>query len=144
MSRAWDIEEGRIDAEVFFGALPKCLPDASTIVFEGTSFSDEVKGTLSRHAEAGPFPQRQTLWPRSNLYRCKFSAALCFEMRELSKRHAEPELCDHLSVFRGEEEILAFHDFGANNIYVSGAISEEAVSAFATALGLKYREVNDG
>jgi len=145
VGRAWDIDEGHIDTEVFFGILPKCLPDASTIFFEGTFIADEVKGCLSRHAEAGKhLPGRQTLWPMSTLYRCKFSQRLCDEMQELSSRHAQPELCDHLSIYRGEEEVLAFHDFGANHIYVAGSVPEQAVSSFASALGLKYIEVDDG
>lgn len=142
MPRAWDIDQGEIDTAAFFELLPKCFPDATTLFLEGTSIARDVKHRLSGHAEKGPhLPGRQTLWPLSTRLRYRFSLSLCAELEAMAKCHAQPELCDHLSLYRDEEELLGFHDFGANNIYVSGTIPEPAVSAFANGLGLAYRRV---
>ena len=145
MARAWAIDQGDIDTAAFFALLPGCFPDATTIFFEGTSMVRETKDCLSRHAERGEhLPGRQTYFPASTRVRCRFSPSLCSELVALAHHHAQPELCDHVFLYRGEEELLGFHDFGGNNIYISGSVPEASVSVLAKGLGLEYQAMDDG
>jgi hypothetical protein len=145
VGKSWSIDQGNIDASLFFEALAKYFPHATTLYVEGTSIDADVKHCLIRHSENGKhLPGRQTLWPKSDLFRCKFSAQLGAELSVLAARLAQPELCDHLSLFRDEEALLEFHDFGANAIYISGGISERDVSSFAMELSLEHHGHDDG
>jgi hypothetical protein len=139
MTTYWAIEEGRIDPATFFRELPRHFPDATTIFFEGTSIEPDVKDCFAAHIQSGPhLPGRQTIWPKAEVFRCKFSPTICMELEALSRRHAVPELCDHLYVYRGEASVLEFPDFCANEIFLPISTTESAVGALASVFGLKY------
>ena len=145
MAPYWSIEEKRIDPSVVFRALPKHFPGATTMFLEGTSIADEVKECLRSHVEEGPhLPGRQTKWPKAELFRCRFSPELCAALESLSERHAEPELCDHLYVYRGEQPLMDFPDFCASNIFLPESMPESQVRAFAEVFGLRYEKRYDG
>jgi hypothetical protein len=145
MSAYWAIAEGRLDAGEFFRMLPKVFPGATTIFFEGTSVQREVKDCYLTHLETGPhLPGRQTIRPKSDTFRCKFSLGICSELETLARRHAVPELCDHVYVYQGTASLLEFPDFCANEIYLPETVPESTVTAIANTFGLKYWKRNDG
>ncbi len=56
----------------------------------------------------------------------------------LTENHAEPEVCDHLRVYNGEELILSWHDVPDDPIYITSAIDEEALSKFCQNVNCEY------
>lgn len=141
MKSYWEIEEGRIDSTAFFKLLLKYFPHATTFFAEGTSIEQDVRECYRSYAEEGAFlPGEQTAWPRSEKFRCEFTERLINELASLSERHAEPELLDHLFVYKDNEPLLEWHDAFDNVILISRSIHEEVVSGFAHELGLNYTE----
>jgi len=139
-STYWEIEEGKVDSAKFFKAISKNFSFATTFFAEGNSISDDVKECYKLHREEGNYlPQAQTIFPISKKFRCRFSPDLLADLTSLAKKHAEPELLDHLALYKGEEEVLFWHDAFANAMLVSRHVPEHIVSAFAAELELRYR-----
>jgi hypothetical protein len=140
MSRYWEIDQGKVDGSDFFRSLPTYFPDATSFFAEGTSISEGVIECYKKYFEGGAYlPGAQTIWPKSGKYRCKFSKELMEELAALSERHAEPELLDHLSLYKGKEPLLEWHDAFANIILVPRTVTEEVVRKFASHFGLGYK-----
>jgi hypothetical protein len=140
MSKSWEIAEGTVDSRKFFETLGKYFPDATTLYVEGTSISDDVQACYLSHQEPGPYvPPAQTLLPISAKYRCRFSPRLIAQLATLADQHAEPEVLDHLSLYKGLDELLCWHDAFDNVMLVSRNIPETRVAEFASALSLSYR-----
>ena len=141
MSRYWEIDQGKVDSTEFFRVLPEYFPGATTFFAEGTSISEDVIECYKAHFEEGDYlPGAQTIFPKSGKYRCKFSKELIEELMSLSERHAEPELLDHLSIYKNNEPLMEWHDAFANIILVPKTVDEENVRKFASHFGLGYDE----
>ena len=139
MREYWEIEKGRVDSLRFFKALWTHFPDATTFYAEGNSIADDVRDCYRVHQEEGDYlPSRQTIFPRSATFRCRFSSSLTGALSALAGIHAEPELLDHLSLYRASEELMSWPDAFANVLLVSRSVPENVVAAFAAGLGLTY------
>ena len=139
MSKYWEIEEGKVDSTLFFQALPKHFPTATTLFLEGNSISNDVEKCYDSHRQEGNYlPEAQTIWPTSKNFRCKFTAKLITELASLSQVHAEPELLDHLALYQEEEELLLWPDAFDNILQISKKVPEGVVAALAKELGLRY------
>jgi len=139
MSKYWEIEEGKVDGAGFLQALWRHFPQATTFYVEGTSVSGDVMDFYRLHKEEGDYlPARQTLFPLSRKFRCRFSASFAAGLSALAQKHAETELLDHVALYDGSREILSWHDAFANVLLISRSIPEWTVSAFAADLGLRY------
>jgi len=135
----WELK-GRPDVALFFRHLHAALPTANTLFVEGTTFARDVDDFLRSAAEPGEYlPARQTLWPRSNVYRLRFNGPTLWALGDLSRRHAEPELLDHLFVYEGSKALLEYPDaFGQDcPALISADADEQRVRDFAAVLGLK-------
>lgn len=145
MSTYWVIEQGRVDPAVFFHQLSAHFPQITTLFFEGTSIDPAVEATLVAHAQPGAhLPGRQTIRPRSSVFRCRASSSLFAEVERLSAQHAVPEIADHVYAYAGKTELVGFPDFCANEIYLSPSTAERTVQLFASALQLKYWKRENG
>lgn len=141
MTEYWDIEEGSVDSTSFFRLVHKYFSDATTIYFEGTSIEKDIIECYQKHSEEGEFlPRRQTIWPRSKCFRCKISEQFIEEICQLSQNHAEPELMDHLSIYKGDQALLEWHDAFSNAMLLSKSLPEKTVASFSKELGLNYGE----
>lgn len=139
MSEYWEIDQGKVDSTEFFRVLPKYFPDATTFYAEGTSISEDIVECYKSHLEEGSYlPGRQTIMPKSEKYRCKFSKEFIEKLVSLSEHHAEPELLDHLSLYKNDEPLLEWHDAFANIILVPKSVEEDIVGRFASHFGLSY------
>jgi len=139
MDKYWEIEEGRVDSTRFFETLWRRFPEATTLYVEGNSVTRDVRECYRTHREEGEYlPRAQTIFPRSEKFRCRFSANFVDALTALAKRHAEPELLDHLALYRGVEELVVWHDAFANVLLISRTVPESLVSSFAADLGLGY------
>jgi len=142
MSRYWEIDQGEVDSTAFFRALPRYFPYATTFYAEGTVISQDVVQCYKSHSEEGDYlPAAQTIFPKSDKYRCKFSKELMDDLASLSEHHAGTELLDHLSLYKNNEPLLEWHDAFDNIILVSQTVAEDNVRSFAGELGLGYEAV---
>ncbi len=116
---------------------------ATTIHIEGTSIAKDVITFYKNHLDNGEYlPVKQTIWPRSKCLRCKLSKKFIYGICQLSQNHAEPELMDHLSIYKGSQVVLVWHDAFSNYMLLSKSLPEETVAAFSKEFGLKYGETN--
>ena len=142
MSGYWELDKGNISSTEFFRSLPQYFPEATTFFAEGSSVSSDVIHCYLSHLEKGDYlPGMQTIFPKSGKYRCEFSKELMEELAILSEHHAEPELLDHLSLYKNNEPILEWHDAFANILLVSKIVGEERVRNFANNFGFSYEAV---
>jgi hypothetical protein len=140
----WQIDGDGLDSAAFFGALANRFPDATTLYVEGGSITPKVEACYLKHAEPGPFvPEPGTIRPLSKKLRCVFSKTLCDDLAELSKHAAEPELADHLHLFRGGEHILCWYDAFAHDLWLASQIPEQRIKLFASDFGRKYEMVKE-
>ncbi len=139
MVSSWWIDEGIADAEGFFELLPKVFPQATLFFAEGTSVAKDVAHCYKGFANPGPFlPGRDTIWPGSAVFRCAASAAFFDALSALSRRHACPEILDHLSLYEGERLLFHWHDAFANSLVLDGNLPESTVAALAAPFGCRY------
>jgi len=138
----WQIDGDDLDATVFFNALPRHFPDVTSLYVEGCAIAPTIESCYLQHAELGPFlPEVGTIHPTSKKIRCAFSRALCEELAKFSEHAAEPEVADHLHLFRGDEEILCWYDAFAHDLWLSAHLPEQRAKAFASVFGRSYELV---
>jgi hypothetical protein len=128
---------GKVDSSRFFKSLSSTFPTATTLFLEGTP-SPDIDDFLRSAAEPGPYlPDRQTAWPKGNLYRLRFDASTLTALAELAERHAEPEVCDHLHIYAGEVPLVYWHDAfdRASPMIVAAAADREHLQRLASGLG---------
>ena len=139
MTELWDIDEGIADLERFFKLVPDLLPEATHLFIEGSSVAGDVETLYARFADPGPYlPRRQTLWPRSKIFRCVAARPFFDELADLSVRHAAPEVLDHLSIYERDRMLLDWHDAFANALLLDGSLPETTVARLAGAFGVEY------
>lgn len=139
IDHAWAVAGENPDARQFFLALLECFPQATTLFAEGTSIAEDVEACFRRHAEPGAFlPGASTIWPESTKLRCSFTPALVTELASLAENHAEPELFDHVYLYRGNDPLVWWNDAFEDPIGVSSELQEQTIRAFAARLGRKY------
>lgn len=145
MNEYWDIEEGKVDSSQFFRLLAKYFPEATTFYAEGTSISRDLIEFYESYFEDGDFiPRRQTIFPRSKKFRCAVSHEFMESLADMAEHHAEPELLDHLFLYKNDEPLLEWHDAFSNAILISRKVTESVVAGFANELGLKYGKADFG
>jgi hypothetical protein len=74
----------------------------------------------------------------------RFSSNLVDALAALGEKHAEPELLDHLVLYKDSEELVVWHDAFANLLLVSRTVPESVASSFAADLGLEYSSSRAG
>ena len=135
----WELK-GRTDVALFFRHLRAAFPSATTLFLEGTTIAQEVADFLRSAAESGDYlPKRQILWPRPSQHRLRFDGPTLLALSDLTRRHAEPELLDHLFVYEGSKALLEYPDaFGPDcPALISVDVDEQLIREFAEALGLE-------
>jgi len=112
------------------------MPTEAVLYLEGTNMAPDVRAFLdARRAEEIRPVMRGTIWPRPAKYHMPLVGSNLAVLRELAERHAEPEVCDHLVVYRGDQVLLQAHDAGASHVYVSDDLPEAVVHALRSRLG---------
>lgn len=136
----WVVEHRRGFAEmlVFLNLL---CPDDAIFYVEGTSIARDVQAFLAAHR--APHPARLvigTLWPRPQAFHVPFSPETIVDLRVLAERHAQPELCDHFHVYRGETVLLEAHDLcdRHHRFDLSGLVPEERIKMFCAQVNGSY------
>ena len=132
------------NAAKFFRAASQLLAGATHVYLEGSP-APQIVALISRHADPTPYrAPAGTLWswPRGN-QRFTFNASieLFAQLAEASRRHAEPEICDHLHIYRDAEPLAQWFDAFSDPLLVSKTIPRELVEHFCRETG---GELSDG
>jgi hypothetical protein len=112
-------------------ALDTGMPGDAVVYVEGVAFADDVRAALAALPEV-PEEQRRddlqgTLWPSPLSFHLSVGTGVLGRLRELEKRHAEPEICAHLAVCRGEEILALAHDAAGGKLLVGRTLAPQAV-----------------
>lgn len=121
-------------------AVDETMPKDSTLCLEGTSIASDVVAFLERRqAPVQSAIAPNTLWPKPWFFHLSLAGADLSKLRELAEHHAEPEIADHLVVYRGGRVLLWAHDAGYGYVEVSDSLPEETIERLREALGSALR-----
>ncbi|MBA2372396.1 MAG: hypothetical protein H0V71_12235 [Chloroflexi bacterium] len=124
-------------------AIDETMPTNSILYLEGTSIVQEVKDFLSAHQAAESREvEPNTRWPRPHTFHLPLEGTNLTELRQIADRYAEPEICDHLVVYRGDAVLLWAHDAGYGYVSVSRSLPDEITTPFQDVLGAALRRSN--
>jgi hypothetical protein len=111
------------------------LPEGSTIYLEGTSFAPEVTAWLeSASVPTGTLVTRGTIWPKPTAYDIPATPQNLSTLARLSERHAEPEMCDHLVVFRGDQVLVSAYDAGYDTVFAQRDLPADVIERLRQAV----------
>jgi hypothetical protein len=101
------------------------------LYLEGTSIADDVRRFLADHAiEPTTRVARGTALPRPRTYHIPLSGPAIADLRRIAERHAEPEICDHLVVYRGEHVLVSAYDVGEIEVLLSRRLGPASLARF--------------
>jgi hypothetical protein len=107
----------------------EALPDDAVLYVEGTSIAPDIEEFLRAHAiQSTTIITRGTAWPRSTTLHVRLDPGLVARLRELAERHAGPEICDHLVVYRDDDVLLSAYDAGSETVWVRRDLPAEVVA----------------
>jgi hypothetical protein len=78
-----------------------------------------------------------TIWssPQKNRrFSVRASSELFARLSEAASHHAEPEICDHVHFYRGEEALVQWFDAFSDPVLVSKSVAYDQVQRFASAV----------
>jgi hypothetical protein len=136
-SQCWKVS-GIRTAENFFRAVSLLIPDATHMFLEGSPDPD-IQTVLTNAADETDYTAPVgTLWswPQKNRrFSVRASPELFARLSEASSNHAEPEICDHVHFYRGEEALVQWFDAFSDPLLISKSVARERVERFASAVG---------
>ena len=112
-------------------ALEVGMPMDAVVYIEGTSLAADVRAALGALPSI-PQGQRRadlrgTLLPVPETFHVPVRSGVLGILRELEQRHASPEVCTHLAVYRRDEILALAHDAADASLLVSGTLAPDAV-----------------
>ncbi len=132
----WELD-GKIDFPRALRALGDLLPGDSVLYFEGGSppkalrvFLDTHKTAEQAHIAPG------ILWPRPTCYHVPATSENLAELARLTESCRTPELAIHFHAYRNAEVLLEWHDAFTGPMFLSAALPEDRVAAFAQSVGM--------
>jgi hypothetical protein len=109
-------------------AVDETMPKDATLYIEGTSIAPEVKRFLElRGTSAGHEISRGTIYPGAETFHLPLEGQNLAELRSLAEHCAEPEIGDHLAVYRNDELLLTAYDAGDGEVNVARSLSDDAI-----------------
>jgi hypothetical protein len=134
---AWQVR-GLRDAEAFFRAVPALLPGATHLCLEGAP-APEIAALIAGHVDATaayPAPAGTIWsWPRDRRCLLRASPVLFGALAAASGRHAAPEICSHLHLYRGADPLAQWFDAFDDPLYVSKEVPRDRIERFCAATG---------
>ncbi|MEN3312164.1 MAG: hypothetical protein V7645_1493 [Actinomycetota bacterium] len=128
------------DFYALLGAIDETMPNNSVLCLEGTSVASDVAVFLEqRQASERPAIKANTLWPKPRLFHLPLADTNLNDLRSLAENHAEPEIADHLMVYRDRSALLWAHDAGSGYVALSRSLPEGTIQRFHDALGSALR-----
>jgi hypothetical protein len=136
-SQCWKISGVRT-AEIFFRTVSLLVPDATHMFLEGSPAPDVEAVLANAAADADYAAPAGTIWswPRKNQrFSVRASPELFARLAEAASNHAEPEICDHVHFYRGQEALAQWFDAFSDPLLVSKSVARERVERFVAAVG---------
>jgi hypothetical protein len=136
-SQCWKVSGVRT-ARDFFRAVSLLVPDATHMFLEGSPDPDIEKVLADAADDTDYAAPVGTIWswPRKNRrFSVRASPELFARLSEASSSHAEPEICDHVHFYRGEEALVQWFDAFSDTLLISKSLARERVERFASAVG---------
>jgi len=136
-SKCWKVSGVRT-AEEFFRAVVLLVPDATHMFLEGSPEPDIEALLADAAADSDYAAPVGTVWswPRKNRrFPVRATAELFVRLAEAASHHAEPEICDHVHFYRGQEALVQWFDAFSDPLLVSKSVARERVQQFASAVG---------
>jgi hypothetical protein len=145
--------DGVLDPALFFGHLPKLLPQDDFVLGLGCYRPDmRVKTWLDtlpplhippQYDHRSNFDLHRKQDPLGGAWYLRPTSSNLAELVRLARLVTEPQfLCVHVIAFRGETSLFSFHDaFCGDEMLVAPGIDEDCVKAFCIALDAKSRTV---
>jgi hypothetical protein len=124
------------DVDRFLRALPSLVPSGSVAYFEDTAESHVARylGSVSIPAQAQL--AMGTIWPRPDCYHVPLTAGTMQSLAAFLEKNPAGFFCTHCHVYRDGVVLLQWYDAFINDpMYISRAISADAVAEFARTLG---------
>ncbi|HEX6207090.1 MAG TPA: hypothetical protein VF058_01915 [Actinomycetota bacterium] len=124
-------EVGRVgDLGSLLECIQQVLPEDAVLYLEGSR--RHMAPELREFLEANPVPRpaeipKGTSWPKSAQYHLETSDPNLNQLRVIESRHLQPEVCDHLIVYRGHEVLMTAYDAGHGDVYVSKSLPAEDI-----------------
>jgi hypothetical protein len=116
-------------------AIDEVLPKDAILYVEGTNIAPAVAEFLAaRETSEKPAVEPNTIWPKPRVFHLPLSGTNLEEFRALADQHAEPEIADHLVVYRGRDVLLWAHDAGSDHVELSRALPRETLRRFTNSL----------
>jgi hypothetical protein len=141
LSKADEVPVGYVsDFYVLLRAIDEVMPSDAVLCIEGTSVTRDVASFLeSRQPPNPPAVAPNTLAPKPDFFHLPLVGSNLADLRALAERHAEPEVADHLLVYRDRQVLLWAGDVGDGYVSVSRHLPEDKIEAFRSALGPALR-----
>jgi hypothetical protein len=119
------------ELDTLLEALEAGMPTDAIVYVEGVAFAYDVRAVLASLPQA-PEAQcradlRGTLWPTPTTFHLPVSGGIFGALRELEKRHAAPEVCSHLAVYRGDEVLALAYDAASGALLVGCSLPDETL-----------------
>ena len=117
-------------------AIDETIPKGAILYMEGTSIATDIATFLAGRAVEGRMDiRRGTNWPRASTYHLPLKGDNIRMLGSLAgERHANPEICDHLVVYRDDRVLLEAYDVGSGDIRISDDLGPHGISRFQQAL----------
>ena len=136
----WSVSATK-DVGCFIRALPSLMPSGSVAYFEDTAESHVARYLGSVSVPARARMAMGTIWPRPDCYHVPLTAGTMQSLATFLEKNPAGFFCTHCHVYRDGVVLLQWYDAFINDpMYISRAISADAVARFAQALGSSVSE----
>jgi hypothetical protein len=117
-------------------AIEETMPKDAVLCLEGTTPASDVVAFLEQRA--APAPARidpNTLWPKPKFFHISLAGTNLTDLRAVADHHAEPEIANHLVVYRAGQVLLWAHDAGSGYVALASSLGEQTIERLREALG---------
>jgi hypothetical protein len=134
----WEVL-GLRTSTAFFSSLPDLLPVGATLCLEEGSMDRGLRLFLEEHAvPPGREIERGTTWPKSKLHHAPVLPELMAEVQDFADRLAEPEVCEHLFAYLGDDLLMEWYDAWTDPLKVSRSIPGANLAVLCRRLEVPY------
>lgn len=130
---------GTLDLQDSIRRIAELFPNGSTLYVEGTSIAQDVHDFLAaRPSEDVTQVMTGTYWPKPRTYRMPLTKDNTEGLADLVERHAEPEICDHLVIYRYGKVLMEWWDTPSGAILLNPDTPESAVHELCRIMDCSY------
>jgi hypothetical protein len=115
-------------------AIDETMPSDAFLYLERRPARNVETFLNQRQASDQPTVEPNTLWPKPHRFHLPLVGTNLTELRLLAEEHAEPEVADHLVVYRDHAVLLWAHDAGDGYVALSRSLPKETVDRFRATL----------